>query len=104
MEIVINRCYGGFSLSERAWEELRKKKNKFALGEDEHKSKFTNDFYCRDIPRDDPDLVKVVKKLGKAANGGCAELDIVTIPDDVEWEIDEYDGMEHVAEKHRTWY
>ena len=48
-------------------------------------------------------LVEVVEKLGSAANGSHASLKIVEIPENVEWEIDEYDGMEHVAEKHRTW-
>ena len=28
----------------------------------------------------------------------------VEIPDDVEWQIEEYDGTEHISEKHRTWY
>jgi hypothetical protein len=28
---------------------------------------------------------------------------VVEIPDGVEWEIAEYDGLEWVAEKHRTW-
>ena len=28
----------------------------------------------------------------------------VSIPDDVEWQIEEYDGMEWVAEAHRTWF
>jgi hypothetical protein len=32
-----------------------------------------------------------------------AELEVVEIPDDVEWIIVDYDGMEHIAEKHRTW-
>jgi hypothetical protein len=27
----------------------------------------------------------------------------VDIPDDVKWEIEEYDGNEWVAEVHRTW-
>jgi hypothetical protein len=49
-------------------------------------------------------LIEVIEELGDAANGDCAELAIVEIPDDVEWEISEYDGREHVAEKHRTWY
>ena len=53
--------------------------------------------------RADPLLVKVVEELGKEANGSCAELKIVEIPDDVKWEISEYDGNEHIAEKHRTW-
>jgi hypothetical protein len=37
------------------------------------------------------------------SSGVYAELKIVDIPDDVEWEIDEYDGKEWVAEVHRTW-
>jgi hypothetical protein len=48
--------------------------------------------------------VQVVEQMGDAASGSHSELAIVEIPDDVEWEIDEYDGREHVAEKHRTWY
>jgi hypothetical protein len=57
----------------------------------------------RDIPRHDPHLIQVVEELGAAASGMCAELRIVEIPADVEYEIDEYDGNEHIAEKHRTW-
>ncbi|WOF44330.1 hypothetical protein KNJ79_05205 [Sphingopyxis indica] len=56
-----------------------------------------------DIQRDDPALVAAVEELGAAANGAFAKLEIVEIPDDVDWEIDEYDGREWVAEKHRTW-
>ena len=50
-----------------------------------------------------PLLVRVVKKLGKKSWGHFAELKIVKIPDDVDFEIDDYDGVEHIAEKHRTW-
>jgi hypothetical protein len=56
-----------------------------------------------DIARNDANLVSVVLELGEAANGRCAELKVVEIPDDVEWQIEEYDGLEWVAEKHRTW-
>ena len=59
--------------------------------------------YERDIERNDPDLVAVVEELGSVADGRCASLRVVEIPDGVEWEIDEYDGIEHIAEKHRTW-
>jgi len=154
MELVINRCYGGFSLSPLAVQELAKRKGKkcFFFTYDCDKgyvpttlekllSKRTL-FFCAfsradaptllnrskdwgemtteerqaenalhdelDLPsrppnRSDPDLIAVVRELGEAANGGCAELAIVSVPDGVEWEIDEYDGVEHVAETHRTW-
>ena len=57
----------------------------------------------RDIARDDPALVLMIEELGEKANGRFAKLKIVEIPDDVDWYIEEYDGSEHVAEKHRTW-
>lgn len=58
----------------------------------------------RDIKRDDPTLVQVVKELKKKANGACASLKVVSIPDDVKWIVLEYDGAEWVAEQHRTWH
>ena len=60
-------------------------------------------FHARDLARDDPDLVAVVEELGNQASGRCAELKVVDIPDDVNWYIEEYDGREWVAERHRTW-
>lgn len=85
MKIVINVCFGGFSLSEEACKELG-----LTYG-------------GRDVERNDPALIEVVERLGRRANGSFADLKIVEIPDGVEWEIDEYDGSERVAEKHRTW-
>jgi len=55
------------------------------------------------LERDDNVLVKVVEELGMGANGIFSKLEVVEIPDDIEWEIEEYDGNELVAEKHRTW-
>ena len=60
-------------------------------------------FTDRDVARDDPYLVQVVEELGARANGRHAELKVVEIPADVDWEIDEYDGSEWVSEKHRRW-
>lgn len=48
-------------------------------------------------------LIRVIEELGKEANGPHAELEIVEIPDDIEWEIDEYDGIESIEEAHRSW-
>ena len=87
--IVINRCYGGFGLSDEAMELI--------YGID-----FRN-YSEYDVARDDPRLVQAVGFLGPRANGDFAELRVVEIPDDVKWVIKEYDGMEHIAEVHRTW-
>lgn len=92
MKIVINTVYGGFSLSEQALEKYFARKN--ILDED---------FYADMIPRDDPVLVEIVEELGPAANGSHAELKIVEVPDEVNWFIDNYDGIEWVSERHRTW-
>jgi hypothetical protein len=90
--VVINTCYGGFGLSERAVREY-----KAMAGITDPK------WYDRDAPRDDPYLIKIVRDLGMAANGAHANLKIIEVPPDVEWQIEEYDGNEWVAEKHRTW-
>lgn len=57
----------------------------------------------REIERDDPCLVKTVLALGEQSNGLSAKLDVTEIPMGVEWQIEEYDGLEWIAEKHRTW-
>lgn len=61
-------------------------------------------FFERDIARDDPCLIKVIKKLKNKANGKFAKLGIAKIPSNIKWEIKEYDGSEWVAEVHRTWH
>jgi hypothetical protein len=93
MKVVINNCYGGFSLSEAGIARYLELADLVITG----------DFYDRDIPRDDAVLILVVEELGDAANGVCADLKIVEIPDEVDWYVEEYDGNEWVAEKHRTW-
>lgn len=140
MKVVINRCYGGFGLSDKAmyrYAELKgirvyPEKSKGAFGhtvfwvvpkEQQPKELGPNDWknmsdtqrreynrvynesyiYDSHIPRNDSALVQVVEELGKEANGVYSNLSIVEIPDDVEWEIDEYDGMESVEEVHRSW-
>ena len=90
MKIVINACYGGFGLSKEA----------LALFNERSGTTIT---YEHDIERNDPILVEIVEELGESANTRFSELKVVEIPDDVEWEIEEYDGNEWIAEKHRTW-
>ena len=111
MKIVINCDYGGFSLSDLAIETyadrkgIKLKKEKTMFGITLYTNVDTNeDIENRDIKRNDPMLVKVVEDLGIESFGFAANLKIVEIPDDIDWEVVDYDGMEHIAEKHRTWY
>jgi hypothetical protein len=161
VKIVINACFGGFSLSPRAVKRLAELKGRYCFffvpGKDEsghldiHKHEpitletlecsNSSFFYALDIPnpdtllssqrcwgemtmeerrlsneewsrhsieqreikRTDLVLIQVVEELGPKANGRCAELKIIEIPDGTDWEIDEYDGMESVHETHRAW-
>lgn len=128
MKVVLNKCYGGFSLSNAAYEALIKKgwKVTFYNEQGNHQDRDADicdgqggeypSKWCRDdlryslvCSRRDKeirahaDLVEVVEQLGDKANGRCAALEVVEIPDGVSWQIEEYDGMEHIAEKHRTW-
>jgi len=114
-KIVINACYGGFSLSREAYLRLRELGHPEALAEPDvgefwadgsgPRSKWTRNSYLSSISRDDPFLISVLETLGEeACSGASASLKIVQIPFDVDWQIEEYDGFEHVAEKHRTWF
>lgn len=70
----------------------------------EYNRKFSEQaLYAGEIARNDPALVQAVEELGDKANGCFAELAVVEIPDDVKWQIEEYDGLEHIAEVHRVW-
>ena len=136
MKVVVNRCFGGFGLSDEA-ENLYALKKGFKLfryeqvkykhrdGEDkfikvksaklsatfkkDHGDVFTewpdddSYWYSSEVKRDCPELVEVVEELGDRANGDFADLEIVEIPDGIDWSIKDYDGNEHVAERHRTW-
>ena len=92
--IVINRCYGGFGLSNLAAKRYRE----LAWIPEEEL------FWTYDIPRDSAILLQVIDELGlEKASGPHAELKVIEIPDGVKWHIGEYDGMEWIAENHRQW-
>lgn len=93
-QIVINVRHGGFGLSAEALSLYRE----FCL-----EVGGTPEDYDGEIPRDNPQLISVVRALGESASGPYARLKIVEVPDDVQWTIHEYDGSEWVAEVHRTW-
>jgi len=123
MKVVINACYGGFGLSHKGYQryaelvgkeltwridEITKKVYGEDVGPEDvsmgvHYELDGEHFYAGDLRRDDPIIIKVVEELGEEANDSCASLRVVEIPNGVEWTIEEYDGNEHIAEKHQTW-
>src|SRR5690349_4980265 len=121
MKIIINVCFGGYELSDRAIQEYSKAKgftlyskpsgwdgfHYYTKEVDEQTSPEERKTYYwspdLELSRTDPVLVEIVERLGHEANGDCSELKVVEIPDDVEYTIEEYDGCERIAEVHRTW-
>ena len=138
MKIAINKCYGGFSLSDKAIEMIMKRKglkcyrykqtkfhhsdgiDEYTRIDDNEPSSFVsysttdlgktignipyeNYWYYRNLERTDKDLISVIEKLGDEASGEYGSVTVVEIPDDVDWEIDDYDGIETIHEKHRVW-
>ena len=112
--VVINSEHGGFSLSraaelaylertgtpytfqDREDRAATLSKGQYIMVNDQH-------WFGRAIERDDPVLVDIVREMGEAADGDFASLRVVELPADVDWIIEEYDGREWVAERHRTW-
>lgn len=89
MKMVINKCYGGFGVSDTLIEYWR----------EQHPEEDTGNLfpYMFHEKRIDPDFVSLVQHLGKDANGHASNLVIVDIPDDAtDWMIDEYDGFERI--------
>ena len=108
MKIVLNRCYGGFSLSKAAVEHMA------AAGSDHAKAclldepnnlhgyyGYTENYDV--FSRIDPLLVDAVEVLGPLANGSCAALEVCDIPDGAEYEIDDYDGRETARQAYHGW-
>ncbi len=89
MKLVINKCHGGFGLSKEGMEFMGLEWDGYGK--------------CDGLFRCDTRLVDCVEQLGDTANGRYASLRVVEIPDDVKYKIEEYDGLEWVAEAHRTW-
>jgi hypothetical protein len=111
-KIVINTSFEDFCVSHKAFRRLRDLGQAEALREEDRGVYWPEaaaprepslNQYGREIPRDDAHLVTVVEEMGSEANGHCAELKVVAIPEYVQWVIAKTDGAEHVSEVHRTW-
>lgn len=91
MKILINDCYGGFSYST------------------EFRCEYLNrtgvdiDLYSDDL-RSDAMVISLFEEFGsERSSGGYSRLKLIEIPDDVEYTVQQYDGIEWIAEVHRTW-
>lgn len=98
-KIVINACYGGFSLSLSATKWLASHGCEEAIKElaemsETYNSDEFNGFRPR-MARHDALLVECVETLGEAANGDYAKLVVVTTKSN-RYRIVEYDGAEDV--------
>lgn len=139
-KVILNKCYGGFDVSEKAYQLYAKKKGlklyKYEYDFDNYLSKkiklkktesisslgrvyLTKDFgekpellnedfdkyslYLMDEHREDATLIEVVEELGEEASGMCGNLVVVEIPDDLDYVIDEYDGIETLHERVQEW-
>lgn len=112
--VVINRCHGGFDLSHKAkirYLDCIKATYTLIAKESRHDTEryghtilVNGTFWDTSfIERNDPYLVQIVAEMGNKSWGPLAELKIVSVPADVQWEIEEYDGIEWISEKHRIW-
>jgi len=112
-KVVYNACYGGFSVHEDLIKWMREKGDEEAKeatisGEyfpDDSGPKGENRTDVRDIPRDNELFAEIVQgntEYNGKIGGKHASLRVAKVPDGVEWTIDEYDGMETVKEKSRT--
>jgi len=108
MKVVINSCYGGFSISKQAAQFMADRGNAKAKAELADSGDGWYGYgYTEEsegpYDRTDPDLIAAVEALGDGANGQCAELKVVDIPDGIQYEIDDYDGIETIHEVHKSW-
>jgi hypothetical protein len=83
-KVVINVCFGGFSLSDVAREWL------FNHGATEDM-----EYGCCYMSRHNPLLVQCIEELGESSFGICAKLEVVELKDS-RYRIDNYDGRESI--------
>jgi len=120
MKVAINKCFGGFDMSAALceklielgiplyskWEDIPKGNKDPYIVKDSEKLSF-NDYYSNFNEyqfRTNETLIKAIEAIGEgAASGRFGNIKVVNIPDGMEYEIDDYDGIETIREKHRSW-
>ena len=87
MKVVINRCYGGFGLSDEFMEAYPQfEEYNYAWHNDKDK-------------RTDKDFISALENFGlEKADTRFSSLEIIELPNNTtDWEIDEYDGSESIT-------
>ena len=120
MKIAINKRYGGFSVSREVVDKLRLKGHKIVVdgelyrdGSGHRKNGDKHGYYLDNEDfgiqsenlyqyRSHPDLIEAIE-TSKKPNGFLSCIKVIEIPDGVDWELDSYDGVESIHEKHRAW-
>ena len=106
-KIVLNRCYGGFEISNEAIEELLKRKGiKFKKGINKFDNVIFLDENDKEIDffryeninlRTDKDLIKLIEEKGSNfVSGFLSRLEIVKVQEGKKFIIDDYDGFEGI--------
>lgn len=91
MKVVVNRAFGAFKIPEK----LVKPLGWFG----EYFKGNSDNIYAE---RTAPDLIEALEEMVR--NGEKIwPLEIVEIPDGIEWYIEDYDGKETIHEEHRVW-
>ena len=81
MKIVLNKCYGGFGISDFARE---------CLGLEDR-------FINPDEIRTNESLIQMVECNSKLVSAPLARLRVIEIPEEAtDWYVDDYDGMEEL--------
>lgn len=87
-EIVLNRCAQGTFLSEAGLLEYTKRKGLDAPPA------------LESIARTDPDLIAMMRENPGVYGGHCSHIDIIEVPDDLNWKIVRKGTEEWVAADH----
>lgn len=91
MKILINRCFGGFGFSDFVLEEFNKRTGDSCEGNEESY-------------RTHKVIIDIFEEFGsEKCSWEFAALKLIEIPDNIKYDIIEYDGIEHIAERHRKW-
>jgi len=116
MEIILNKCFGGYGISAEAiklcrdagatwaqWPNSFLPGEKYEEGSDEICDRPYVPYEARDSSRTCPILIKLVKDGTTSVNDRYAKLEVVDIPEGVAYEISEYDGIESVEAPRQIW-